>query len=163
MIGVWCKHGNFNQNSMMMLSFWIVPQPATTFHWWELCSLSSIPSGRPRCSRKDGWSISPIRTAWWVCRDGFKHISWKYLCAVCNNLEKLWLIKILFLMFQRKRHYWRLDTKTITLYQNETSTKYFKEIQLSEVLNIETAKQAHPAGKIVTLMLTVCLENKLFW
>jgi len=44
----------------------------------------------------------------------------------------------------RKRHYWRLDTKTITLYQNETGTKYYKEIQLSEILNIEVAKQPHP-------------------
>lgn len=49
---------------------------------------------------------------------------------------------------QRKRHYWRLDTKSITLYQNETSTKYYKDIQLSEVLNIETAKQAQPAGMV---------------
>lgn len=61
--------------------------------------------------------------------------------------------KKIFSTFQRKRHYWRLDTKTITLYQNETSTKYFKEIQLSEVLNIETAKQAHPAGKTVDYLI----------
>ncbi|XP_032438271.1 protein kinase D4 isoform X2 [Xiphophorus hellerii] len=36
----------------------------------------------------------------------------------------------------RKRHYWILDWKTITLYQNESSTKYYKEIPLSEVLQV---------------------------
>ncbi|XP_054603453.2 protein kinase D4 isoform X1 [Nothobranchius furzeri] len=36
----------------------------------------------------------------------------------------------------RKRHYWILDGKSITLYQNESSTKYYKEISLSEVLQV---------------------------
>ncbi|XP_071774121.2 protein kinase D4 [Centroberyx gerrardi] len=36
----------------------------------------------------------------------------------------------------RKRHYWILDWKSITLYQNESSTKYYKEIPLSEVLQV---------------------------
>lgn len=27
---------------------------------------------------------------------------------------------------QRKRHYWIVDRKSITLYQNESSTKYYK-------------------------------------
>ncbi|XP_059475942.1 serine/threonine-protein kinase D1 isoform X2 [Neocloeon triangulifer] len=43
----------------------------------------------------------------------------------------------------RKRHYWRLDTKTITLFQNDTSSKYYKEMPLSEILAIETAKIMH--------------------
>lgn len=30
------------------------------------------------------------------------------------------------LFSQRKRHYWILDWKSITLYQNESSTKYYK-------------------------------------
>lgn len=59
-----------------------------------------------------------------------------------------YLYFIIPLTSQRKRHYWRLDTKSITLYQNETSTKYYKDIQLSEVLNIETAKQPQPAGEL---------------
>lgn len=29
-------------------------------------------------------------------------------------------------MFQRKRHYWRLDSKCITLFQNDTGSKYYK-------------------------------------
>ncbi|XP_070612219.1 serine/threonine-protein kinase D1 isoform X1 [Erythrolamprus reginae] len=40
----------------------------------------------------------------------------------------------------RKRHYWRLDSKCITLFQNETESKYYKEIPLSEVLSLEPAK-----------------------
>ncbi|CAL1675744.1 unnamed protein product [Lasius platythorax] len=40
----------------------------------------------------------------------------------------------------RKKHYWRLDTKSITLFQNENGSKYYKEIPLSEISAIETAK-----------------------
>ncbi|XP_054456852.1 protein kinase D4 isoform X2 [Anoplopoma fimbria] len=41
----------------------------------------------------------------------------------------------------RKRHYWILDWKSITLYQNESSTKYYKEITLSEVLQVRGPAQ----------------------
>uniref|UniRef100_A0A8C5I474 Serine/threonine-protein kinase n=1 Tax=Gouania willdenowi TaxID=441366 RepID=A0A8C5I474_GOUWI len=37
----------------------------------------------------------------------------------------------------RKRHYWRLDSKCITLFQNDTGSKYYKEIPLSEILSLE--------------------------
>lgn len=43
----------------------------------------------------------------------------------------------------RKRHYWRLDTKSLTLFQNDTSSKYYKEIPLSEILSVETARSPH--------------------
>lgn len=43
-------------------------------------------------------------------------------------------------MLQRKKHYWRLDTKAITLFQSDNSSKYYKEIPLAEILSIETAK-----------------------
>ncbi|XP_063061956.1 serine/threonine-protein kinase D2 [Engraulis encrasicolus] len=36
----------------------------------------------------------------------------------------------------RKRHYWRLDCKCIILFQNDTSNKYYKEIPLSEILEM---------------------------
>uniref|UniRef100_A0A8C5SAM8 Protein kinase D3 n=1 Tax=Laticauda laticaudata TaxID=8630 RepID=A0A8C5SAM8_LATLA len=36
----------------------------------------------------------------------------------------------------RKRHYWRLDSKSLTLFQNESGTKYYKEIPLSEILQV---------------------------
>ncbi|OCT64768.1 serine/threonine-protein kinase D1 [Xenopus laevis] len=40
----------------------------------------------------------------------------------------------------RKRHYWRLDSKCITLFQNDTGSKYYKEMPLSEILSLEPAK-----------------------
>ena len=30
------------------------------------------------------------------------------------------------LSFQRKRHYWKLDTRSVVMYQNENSTRYYK-------------------------------------
>lgn len=47
-----------------------------------------------------------------------------------------------------KRHYWRLDTKAITLFQNDTSSKYFKEIPLSEILAVDAARTL-VGGKII--------------
>uniref|UniRef100_A0AAY4CS30 Serine/threonine-protein kinase n=1 Tax=Denticeps clupeoides TaxID=299321 RepID=A0AAY4CS30_9TELE len=39
----------------------------------------------------------------------------------------------------RKRHYWRLDCKCIILFQNDTTNKYYKEIPLSEILELRPA------------------------
>ncbi|ENN72969.1 hypothetical protein YQE_10400, partial [Dendroctonus ponderosae] len=39
-----------------------------------------------------------------------------------------------------RRHFWRLDTKSLVLFQSDTSTKYYKEIPLSEILTIDTAR-----------------------
>ncbi|CAG2174004.1 unnamed protein product, partial [Oppiella nova] len=33
----------------------------------------------------------------------------------------------------RKKHYWRLDTKAITMFQNEGTSKYYKELPLPEI------------------------------
>ncbi|CAH6779622.1 Prkd3 [Phodopus roborovskii] len=38
----------------------------------------------------------------------------------------------------RKRHYWRLDSKCLTLFQNESGSKYYKEIPLSEILRVSS-------------------------
>uniref|UniRef100_A0A2R9AAM3 Serine/threonine-protein kinase n=1 Tax=Pan paniscus TaxID=9597 RepID=A0A2R9AAM3_PANPA len=40
----------------------------------------------------------------------------------------------------RKRHYWRLDSKCLTLFQNESGSKYYKEIPLSEILRISSPR-----------------------
>ncbi|KAM3616368.1 uncharacterized protein V6R79_016854 [Siganus canaliculatus] len=40
----------------------------------------------------------------------------------------------------RKRHYWRLDCKCIILFQNNTTNKYYKEIPLSEILEVRPAE-----------------------
>uniref|UniRef100_A0A8C9Z1K8 protein kinase C n=1 Tax=Sander lucioperca TaxID=283035 RepID=A0A8C9Z1K8_SANLU len=39
----------------------------------------------------------------------------------------------------RKRHYWRLDCKCIILFQNNTTNKYYKDIPLSEILEVRPA------------------------
>ncbi|KAK9876178.1 hypothetical protein WA026_011296 [Henosepilachna vigintioctopunctata] len=39
-----------------------------------------------------------------------------------------------------KRHFWRLDTKSIVFFQSEQGSKYYKEILLSDVLAIEPAR-----------------------
>jgi len=51
-----------------------------------------------------------------------------------------------FLMLQRKRHYWRLDTKSVTLFQNDTGSKYYKEIPLAEILSVDTARSLQGGG-----------------
>ncbi|CAB1345443.1 unnamed protein product [Coregonus sp. 'balchen'] len=50
-------------------------------------------------------------------------------------------IPLMRLVQSRKRHYWILDSKNITLYQNETSTKYYKELPLSNVLQVRGPAQ----------------------
>lgn len=40
-----------------------------------------------------------------------------------------------------KRHYWRLDSKAITLFVSDQGSKYYKEIPLNEILIIETGKK----------------------
>ncbi|XP_034533118.1 protein kinase D4 [Notolabrus celidotus] len=67
----------------------------------------------------------------------------------------------------RKRHYWILDWKSITLYQNESSTKFYKEITLSEVLLVRgPAHLSMPSlpgnsvhsFEVVTSSLVYCVE-----
>jgi protein kinase D len=50
------------------------------------------------------------------------------------------------LILQRKRHYWRLDTKSVTLFQSDTGSKYYKEIPLAEILSVDTARSLHGGG-----------------
>jgi protein kinase D len=40
----------------------------------------------------------------------------------------------------RKRHYWRLDSKSITMFKSETGPNYYKEVPLSEILAVDSAK-----------------------
>lgn len=39
-----------------------------------------------------------------------------------------------------KRHYWRLDSKAITMFLSDQSSKYYKDIPLNEILAIDTAR-----------------------
>ncbi|XP_057376472.1 serine/threonine-protein kinase D1-like isoform X1 [Daphnia carinata] len=57
-----------------------------------------------------------------------------------NVLKEGWMIHYTNKDSSRRRHFWRLDTKSITLYQNETGKHFYKELPLSEILAVETAK-----------------------
>lgn len=39
-----------------------------------------------------------------------------------------------------RRHYWRLDSKAITMFVSDQGSKYFKEIPLNEILTVDTAR-----------------------
>ncbi|KAF8793614.1 Serine/threonine-protein kinase D3 like protein [Argiope bruennichi] len=56
-------------------------------------------------------------------------------------LKEGWLVHHTNREGMRKRHFWRLDTKSVTLFQNDTTSKYYKEIPLSEILSVELPKQ----------------------
>ncbi|GAB1609612.1 serine/threonine-protein kinase D3-like [Argonauta hians] len=55
-------------------------------------------------------------------------------------LKEGWMVHFTDKDTVRKRHYWRLDTKTITLYQNKETTRYYKEIPLEKISSVEHAK-----------------------
>lgn len=48
------------------------------------------------------------------------------------------------LSLQRKRHYWRLDSKCITLFQNNTTNRYYKVGQNSEIMYLQGARSFGP-------------------
>uniref|UniRef100_A0A4W4FX68 Protein kinase C n=1 Tax=Electrophorus electricus TaxID=8005 RepID=A0A4W4FX68_ELEEL len=56
-------------------------------------------------------------------------------------LKNGWLLHHTDVDTLRKKHYWILDGKTITMYQNESSSKYYKELLLSEVLLVRGPDQ----------------------
>lgn len=57
-----------------------------------------------------------------------------------DTLEESLLLNLTVLCsLQRKRHYWRLDSKCLTLFQNESGSKYYK-VKISYLLKICTLK-----------------------
>uniref|UniRef100_UPI003AAB78DE serine/threonine-protein kinase D1 n=1 Tax=Centroberyx gerrardi TaxID=166262 RepID=UPI003AAB78DE len=57
-----------------------------------------------------------------------------------NVVKEGWMVHYTSKDTLRKRHYWRLDSKCITLFQNDTGSKYYKEIPLSEILSLDPAQ-----------------------
>lgn len=53
-------------------------------------------------------------------------------------LKEGWLVHYTSLDKALKRYFWRLDSKTITLFISEQGSKYHKELPLAELLSIET-------------------------
>ncbi|XP_066438638.1 serine/threonine-protein kinase D1-like isoform X1 [Eleutherodactylus coqui] len=48
-----------------------------------------------------------------------------------------WLVHFTSKDSMRKKHYWQLDSKCITLFHNETGGKFYKELPLSDILHTE--------------------------
>ncbi|XP_028409605.1 serine/threonine-protein kinase D3-like isoform X2 [Dendronephthya gigantea] len=52
-------------------------------------------------------------------------------------LKQGWMVHFTDKENNRRKHYWRLDTKCITLFQTSTGKNYYKVIQLSEILSVD--------------------------
>lgn len=61
-------------------------------------------------------------------------------------IKEGWLMHYTSKDSMRKRHYWRLDSKCVTLFQSESGSKYYKEIPLSEILSIEPGRPLIPGS-----------------
>lgn len=61
-------------------------------------------------------------------------------------LKEGWLIHFTNKNTMKKRHYWQLDSKTITMCQSETGSKFYKELPLSDILSIDPGNAAAPAA-----------------
>ncbi|KAL6095502.1 prkd2 [Pungitius sinensis] len=57
----------------------------------------------------------------------------------CTLVKEGWMVHYTSRDNMRKRHYWRLDSKSLTLFQNESGAKFYKEIPLCEILRVEPA------------------------
>nr|CAD7452689.1 unnamed protein product [Timema tahoe] len=55
-------------------------------------------------------------------------------------LKEGWMVHFTNKDRMRKRHYWRLDTKSVTLFQSDSGSKYYKELPLAEILTVEIAR-----------------------
>ncbi|XP_066994913.1 serine/threonine-protein kinase D3 [Anabrus simplex] len=62
-------------------------------------------------------------------------------------IKEGWMVHFTSKDHMRKRHYWRLDSKSITLFQSDTGSKYYKEIPLAEILSVEAARS--PKGEVM--------------
>merc|ERR1719342_861047 len=71
-----------------------------------------------------------------------------------KTIKEGWMVHFTNKDNMRKRHYWRLDSKAITLFKAETGTQYYKDLQLSEILSVETAKKSNNND------LSYCFEIK---
>jgi len=54
-----------------------------------------------------------------------------------KTIKEGWMVHFTDKDNMRKRHYWRLDSKSITMFKSETGPNYYKEVPLSEILSVE--------------------------
>ncbi|XP_068157029.1 serine/threonine-protein kinase D3 [Drosophila tropicalis] len=72
-------------------------------------------------------------------------------------IKEGWLVHYTSLDKAVKRYFWRLDSKTITLFISEQGSKYHKELALSELISIET--QREPKSQEANYCFELCMPN----
>lgn len=66
-----------------------------------------------------------------------------------KSIKEGWLVHFTNKDKAIKRHYWRLDSKNLTLFASDQGSKYYREIPLNEVLAVDTARNMQPGRKYV--------------
>ncbi|XP_006882453.1 PREDICTED: serine/threonine-protein kinase D3 [Elephantulus edwardii] len=88
---------------------------------------------------RDEEAVKTIRCTCWVQMPSF-HLAAQHLTHLTMGVSYSTTnpIAVESIPRMRKRHYWRLDSKCLTLFQNDSGSKYYKEIPLSEILRISS-------------------------
>nr|KAG5690373.1 hypothetical protein BaRGS_001295 [Batillaria attramentaria] len=66
--------------------------------------------------------------------------------AGSKTIKEGWMIHFTDKDKTRRRHLWRLDAKAVTLFVDEKSSRYYKEIPLNSIASIEPAKPSQVKG-----------------
>lgn len=71
-------------------------------------------------------------------------------------------------ILQRKRHYWRLDTKAITLFNDDSSSRYYREMLLSDIQTVDelAGQRQGPDGRgppVFTITMQSMPSSSLGW
>jgi len=57
-----------------------------------------------------------------------------------KTIKEGWMVHFTDKDSMRKRHYWRLDSKSVTMFKSENGPNYYKEVPLSEILEVDSSK-----------------------
>jgi len=78
-----------------------------------------------------------------------------------KTIKEGWMVHFTNKDSMRKRHYWRLDSKSITMFKSETGPNYYKEVPLSEILAVDSAKSL--SGEATTHCFEIRTANVDFF
>lgn len=78
-----------------------------------------------------------------------------------KTIKEGWMVHFTNKDGMRKRHYWRLDSKSITMFKSETGPNYYKEVPLSEILAVDSAK--NHSGEATTHCFEIRTANVDFF
>ncbi|KAK0414381.1 hypothetical protein QR680_007290 [Steinernema hermaphroditum] len=78
-------------------------------------------------------------------------------------LREGWMVHYTDKHNMRKKHYWRLDTKSIIMYKDENSTGYYKELPLNEILDVKTIEQHAPLEEQLTHYFEIKTHTAVYY